>query len=95
GIMVTATAISAEGTPARGWQLFLGIITTLAGIVLIVSPFSSIAALTLVVGIMAIVLGVAEVFQAIKMRIEVGRLTQGTTTKRRRPMFHVRPHPQH
>ncbi|MGF6940640.1 HdeD family acid-resistance protein [Streptomyces auratus] len=95
GIMVTATAISAEGTPARGWQLFLGIITTLAGVVLIVSPFSSIAALTLVVGIMAIVLGVAEVFQAIKMRIEVGRLTQGTTTKRRRPMFHVRPHPQH
>ncbi|MFD5734891.1 HdeD family acid-resistance protein [Streptomyces sioyaensis] len=95
GIMVTATAISAEGTPARGWQLFLGIITTLAGIVLIVSPFSSIAALTLVVGIMAIVLGVAEVFHAIKMRIEVGRLTQGTTTKRRRPMFHVRPHPQH
>ncbi|QTZ90293.1 HdeD family acid-resistance protein [Streptomyces auratus] len=95
GIMVTATAISAEGTPARGWQLFLGILTTLAGIVLIVSPFSSIAALTLVVGIMAIVLGVVEVFHAIKMRIEVGRLTQGTTTKRRRPMFHVRPHPQH
>ncbi|MEX2969937.1 HdeD family acid-resistance protein [Streptomyces sp. C184] len=95
GIMVTATAISAEGTPARGWQLFLGIITTLAGVVLIVAPFSSIAALTLVVGIMAIVLGVTEVFHAIKMRIEVGRLTQGTTTKRRRPMFHVRPHPQH
>ncbi|MFD9207135.1 HdeD family acid-resistance protein [Streptomyces sioyaensis] len=95
GIMVTATAISAEDIPARGWQLFLGIITTLAGVVVIVAPFSSIAALTLVVGIMAIVLGVVEVFHAIKMRIEVGRLTQGTTTKRRRPMFHARPHPQH
>ncbi|MFG2826974.1 HdeD family acid-resistance protein [Streptomyces sp. NPDC048434] len=94
GIMVTATAASAEDIPARGWQLFSGIITTLAGIVLIVSPFGSIAALTLVVGIMAIVVGAVEVFHAIKMRVEVGRLTQGTATKRR-PMFHSRPHPQH
>ncbi|UKY48773.1 HdeD family acid-resistance protein [Streptomyces inhibens] len=94
GIMVTATAASAKDIPARGWQLFSGIITTLAGIVLIVSPFSSIAALTLVVGIMAIVVGAVEVFHAIKMRIEVGRLTQGTATKRR-PVFHSRPHPQH
>lgn len=94
GIMVTATAVSAEGSPARGWQLFLGIITTLAGIVLIVSPFSSIAALTLVVGIMAIVLGTVEVFHAIKMRAEVGRLTPNTAPKRR-PVFRSRPHPQH
>ncbi|WP_328548762.1 HdeD family acid-resistance protein [Streptomyces platensis] len=94
GIMVTASAISAEDIPARGWQIFSGIITTLAGIVLIVSPFSSIAALTLVVGIMAIVVGAVEVFHAIKMRIELGRLTEGTATKRR-PVFHSRPHPQH
>ncbi|MFG2138496.1 HdeD family acid-resistance protein [Streptomyces sp. NPDC048650] len=94
GIMVTATAVSAEDIPARGWQLFSGIVTALAGIVLIVSPFSSIAALTLVVGIMAIVVGAVEVFHAIKMRVEVGRLTHGTATKRR-PMFHSRPHPQH
>ncbi|MEU8786266.1 HdeD family acid-resistance protein [Streptomyces sp. NPDC048637] len=94
GIMVTATAASAEDIPARGWHLFSGIITTLAGIVLIVLPFSSIAALTLVVGIMAIVVGAVEVVHAIKMRVEVGRLTQGTATKRR-PMFHSRPHPQH
>ncbi|MGI5256060.1 HdeD family acid-resistance protein [Streptomyces angustmyceticus] len=97
GIMMTATAASAEGIPARGWQVCLGILTTLAGIVLIVLPFGSIAALTFVVGIMAIVLGVVEVFHALKLRAEVGRhLTSGSAPKRR-TLFHSgpRPHPQH
>ncbi|MFD3419680.1 HdeD family acid-resistance protein [Streptomyces decoyicus] len=94
GIMVTATAASAEDIPARGWQIFSGVIMALAGIVLIVSPFSSIAALALVVGIMAIVVGAVEVFHAIKMRMELGRPTEGTAPKRR-PIFHSRPHPQH
>ncbi|WP_031075696.1 HdeD family acid-resistance protein [Streptomyces sp. NRRL S-118] len=94
GIMVTAAAASAEDTPARGWQLFHGIVSTLAGIVLIVSPFTSIGALTLVVAVMAVVLGVVEVVQAIRMRVEVGRLASGGTAAERRPLFH-RPHPQH
>ncbi|MGV9503778.1 HdeD family acid-resistance protein [Streptomyces sp. NPDC003642] len=94
GIMVTAAAASADDMPARGWQLFHGIISTLAGIVLIVSPFTSIAALTLAVGVMAVILGVIEVFQAIRMRVEVGRLAPGHSATERRPVFH-RPHPQH
>ncbi|MFE3648691.1 HdeD family acid-resistance protein [Streptomyces sp. NPDC057579] len=95
GIMITAAAGSSPGMPTRGWQLFLGIITLLAGIVLIVSPFGSIAALTLVAGIMAIILGAVEVFHAIQLRIQVGRLTQGTAPKQRRSLFHAHPHPQH
>ncbi|MGS2587133.1 HdeD family acid-resistance protein [Streptomyces hebeiensis] len=94
GITVTAAAASAADMPARGWQLFYGIISTVAGIVLIVSPFTSIAALTLVVGIMAVLLGVVEVFQAVRMRVEVGRLAPGGTAAERRPLFH-RSHPQH
>ncbi|KIZ16757.1 HdeD family acid-resistance protein [Streptomyces natalensis] len=95
GIMVTATAASApREMPARGWMLFSGIIGLLAGTVLIVAPFTSIAALTLTVSIMAIVLGVVEVFHAIRMRADVGRLAPGTTAQRR-PLFHSRPHPQH
>ncbi|WP_274910997.1 HdeD family acid-resistance protein [Streptomyces sp. WZ-12] len=100
GIMMSAGAASAPQAPARGWQIFLGIITMLAGIVLIVSPFSSIAVLALVAGIMAIVLGVTEVIHAIRMRVEIGRLTKGTTgtgttPKHRRSLFHPHPHPQH
>ncbi|MFF1320061.1 HdeD family acid-resistance protein [Streptomyces chartreusis] len=94
GTMVTATAATTPATPARGWMLFTGIVGMLAGIVLIVSPFTSIGALTLVVGVMAIVLGVVEVFHAIRMRIEVGHLAPGGTAKRR-PAFRSQPHPQH
>ncbi|WP_438483868.1 HdeD family acid-resistance protein [Streptomyces sp. S186] len=98
GIMMTAAAGSAPAMPARGWQMFLGILTLLAGIVLVVSPFSSIAVLTLVAGIMAIVLGAVEVFHAIRLRVEAGRLTPGTAGKHRkslRSLFHPHPHPQH
>jgi uncharacterized membrane protein HdeD (DUF308 family) len=95
GIMMTAAAASASDMPARGWQLFLGVTTLLAGMVLIVLPFGSIAALTLVTGIMAIVLGVVEVFHAIQLRVEAGRLTRGSAPGQRRSLFHAHPHPQH
>ncbi|WP_043269062.1 HdeD family acid-resistance protein [Streptomyces sp. CT34] len=95
GVMMTAAAGSSPGMPARGWQLFLGIITLFAGIVLIVAPFGSIAVLTLVAGIMAIVLGLVEVFHAIQLRVEAGRLTKGTAPKQRWSLFHMHPHPQH
>jgi uncharacterized membrane protein HdeD (DUF308 family) len=94
GTMVTAAAASARDMPARGWHVAFGIIGALAGIVLIVMPFASIAALTLVVGVMAIVLGLTEVVRAIRMRVEVGHLAPATATQRR-PLFHTRPHPQH
>ncbi|MGW4274011.1 HdeD family acid-resistance protein [Streptomyces seoulensis] len=95
GIMMTAAAGSSPGMPARGWQLFLGILTLLAGIVLIVSPFGSIAALTLVTGVMAIVLGAVEVVHAVQLRIAAGRLTRGAAGKQRGARFHAHPHPQH
>ncbi|MFI1740956.1 HdeD family acid-resistance protein [Streptomyces sioyaensis] len=93
GTMETAAAASAQDMPARGWHVAFGIISALAGIVLIVSPFASIAALLLVVGIMAIVVGLTEVVRALMMRVEVGRLAPAPAN-RRRPLFH-RPHPQH
>ncbi|WP_189300679.1 HdeD family acid-resistance protein [Streptomyces albospinus] len=97
GIMMTSAAGASPGAPARGWQMFLGIITVLAGIVMIVAPFGSIAVLALVTGIMAIVLGAVEVFHAIQLRVEAGRLTPGAppTTKHRRSLFHVHLRPQH
>ncbi|MFI7095554.1 HdeD family acid-resistance protein [Streptomyces lydicus] len=93
GTMETVAAASAQDMPARGWHVAFGIISALAGIVLIVSPFASIAALLLVVGIMAIVVGLTEVARAVMMRVEVGRLAPAPA-KQRRPLFH-RPHPQH
>ncbi|MGV9454406.1 hypothetical protein [Streptomyces sp. NPDC003635] len=62
--------------------------------VLIVSPFTSIVALALAVGVTAVVLGMIEVFQAIRMRVEVGRLAPSATAAQLRSLCH-QPHPQH
>ncbi|WP_329134451.1 HdeD family acid-resistance protein [Streptomyces sp. NBC_01476] len=68
GITLVAVAVSTEDLPARGWQVFFGGITVVAGIVLIVSPFGSLAALTLVSGVWLIVLGVAELVHAFRLK---------------------------
>lgn len=94
GTLETVAAASAPDMPARGWHVAFGIIGTMAGIVMIVMPFASIATLTLVVGVMAIVLGLTEVVRAIRTRVEIGHLAPGTAP-RRRPLFHTRAHPQH
>lgn len=68
GVMLAAVALSTAGLPARGWQLFLGIVTFLAGVVLIISPFGSLAALTVVAGVWLIFLGITETVHAIRLR---------------------------
>ncbi|WEO96555.1 HdeD family acid-resistance protein [Streptomyces sp. FXJ1.172] len=68
GITQTLAAASDPRMPARGWQAFLGVITFIAGIVLIDSPFKSVAVLTLVGGIWLVVVGVAEIVTAFGIR---------------------------
>jgi uncharacterized membrane protein HdeD (DUF308 family) len=68
GVATTVAAISDPGMPGRGWEIFFGIITTIAGVVVMASPFESIAVLTLVVGIWLIVIGAFEVASAFGIR---------------------------
>lgn len=68
GVAEAATAIGEPGTPGRGWQIFLGIITLLAGIVVMAAPITSLATLTLVVGIWLIILGVMEIVASFGIR---------------------------
>ncbi|MER7923907.1 HdeD family acid-resistance protein [Streptomyces sp. NPDC096057] len=68
GITQTLAAIHDRTMPARGWQIFLGIVTFVAGIVLIDSPFRSVAVLTLVCGIWLVAVGVVEIVTAVRMR---------------------------
>ncbi|MBN0043174.1 HdeD family acid-resistance protein [Streptomyces actuosus] len=68
GITQTLAAASDPSMPARGWQVFLGVITFIAGIVLIDSPFDSIAVLTVVGGIWLIAVGVVEIVTAVRIR---------------------------
>ncbi|MEV6840422.1 HdeD family acid-resistance protein [Streptomyces sp. NPDC051133] len=68
GITQTVAALHDSRMPARGWQIFLGIVTFVAGIVLIDSPFRSIAVLTLVGGIWLLVVGVVEIVTSFGIR---------------------------
>ncbi|MFJ9543126.1 HdeD family acid-resistance protein [Streptomyces sp. NPDC101225] len=68
GITQTLAALHDPSMPARGWQIFLGIVTFVAGIVLIDSPFRSVAVLTLVGGIWLVAVGAVEIITAIRMR---------------------------
>jgi uncharacterized membrane protein HdeD (DUF308 family) len=68
GVATAASAISDPTLPGRGWEIFIGLISLVAGIVMMASPFESLATLTFVVGIWLIVLGVFEVISAFGIR---------------------------
>jgi uncharacterized membrane protein HdeD (DUF308 family) len=68
GVATSISAISDPTLPGRGWQIFLGLISLLAGIVMIGSPFESLAILTLIVGIWLIVIGVFEIVSSFGIR---------------------------
>ena len=61
GVATTVSAISDPSLPGRGWSIFLGVISLIAGIVVLASPFQSIITLAIVVGIWFAVIGAFEI----------------------------------
>src|SRR3954449_5405994 len=61
GVATAVSAISDPETPGRGWEIFVGVISLIAGLVVMGSPFESLATLTIVVGVWLIVIGVFEI----------------------------------
>ena len=68
GVATTVAAISDPTLPGRGWQIFVGVRSRRAGVVVIASPFESILALSIVAGISLIAIGVFEVVSAFGIR---------------------------
>jgi uncharacterized membrane protein HdeD (DUF308 family) len=68
GVATTIAGISDTGLPGRGWEIFMGVITLLAGIVVLASPFASLWVLALVVGIWLIVIGIVEIVSSFGIR---------------------------
>ena len=68
GVATTISAISDPTLPGRGWSIFVGVISLLAGIVVLASPFASIVTLALVVGVWFIVIGVFEIVSSFGIR---------------------------
>jgi uncharacterized membrane protein HdeD (DUF308 family) len=68
GVATTVSAISDPTLPGRGWSIFIGLISLLAGLVVMGSPFQSIFTLALVVGIWLVVIGVFEIVSSFGIR---------------------------
>ncbi|BBX70400.1 membrane protein [Mycolicibacterium psychrotolerans] len=68
GVATAVSAISDPTLPGRGWEIFIGVISLIAGVVMLASPFESLATLSMVVGIWLIVIGVFETVSAFGIR---------------------------
>ena len=68
GVATTISAISDPNLPGRGWSIFVGVISLLAGIVVLASPFESIVTLAIVVGVWFVVIGVFEIVSSFGIR---------------------------
>jgi uncharacterized membrane protein HdeD (DUF308 family) len=76
GVAATATAIGHKDLPARGWTIFFGVITAIAGVVVLAWPLGSLVVLTLVAGIWLVVIGMTEIVGAFVMRNDLKKAQQ-------------------
>jgi uncharacterized membrane protein HdeD (DUF308 family) len=68
GVSETAVAMSERDLPGRGWYVVLGVMSVIAGGIVLVWPFDSILVLTIVSGVSLVVLGVIQIVQAVQIR---------------------------
>ena len=68
GVSENAVALSERDLPGRGWYVVLGIMSMIAGGIVLVWPFDSIVVLTLVSGVSLVILGVIQIVQAFQIR---------------------------
>jgi len=68
GISENAVAINERDLPGRGWYVVSGVMSMIAGGIVLVWPFDSIVVLTIVAGVSLVVLGLIRVVQAFQIR---------------------------
>jgi uncharacterized membrane protein HdeD (DUF308 family) len=68
GVATSISAISDPHLPGRGWSIFVGVMSLLAGMIMLGSPLGTIVLLTEVVGVWLIVIGVFEVISSFGIR---------------------------
>ena len=60
GTATTVAAISERGLPGRGWLIFYGVISLIAGFVVMAWPFDSIVVLAITIGVWLVIMGVFD-----------------------------------
>jgi uncharacterized membrane protein HdeD (DUF308 family) len=68
GVATAVSALSDPGLPGRAWSIFVGLLSLVAGIVVLAAPLQSIVTLALVVGVCFVVIGVFEIVSSFSIR---------------------------
>ncbi|BBX73677.1 hypothetical protein BST45_02095 [Mycobacterium shinjukuense] len=68
GVATTVSAISDPALPGRGWSIFVGLISLVAGMIVMAAPFESIITLAIVVGAWFVVIGAFEIVSSFGIR---------------------------
>jgi uncharacterized membrane protein HdeD (DUF308 family) len=68
GISGVAIGIGETDLPGRGWYVVTGIVSVIAGLVVMSWPFDSIAVLILAAGIWLVIIGFSQIVQAFQTR---------------------------
>jgi uncharacterized membrane protein HdeD (DUF308 family) len=77
GVAETSLAIGFRELPGRGWHIFMGIVSMIAGMIVLAWPFDSIVVLAVVAGVWLIVLGVMQIGWSLQARKAVRDTEQG------------------
>lgn len=74
GVATAVAGISDPALPGRGWQIVMGAVSLLAGLVTLASPLTSLWVLAVVVASWLIVIGIVEIITALKVRTASGKI---------------------
>jgi uncharacterized membrane protein HdeD (DUF308 family) len=67
GVAATVLAIEVPALPERGWYVFVGVLTVIAGVVTLAWPISSVVVLAITAGAWLVVIGITEVVWAVSV----------------------------
>lgn len=68
GVATTVSALSDPTLPGRGWSIFVGVMSLIAGVIVMGSPLESIVTLAYVVGAWFVVIGIFEIMSSFGIR---------------------------
>ena len=77
GVAETSVAISYKELPGRGWHIFMGVLSVIAGLIVLAWPFDSILVLAIVTGAWLVVIGITQIVWAFMARKEVSSMERG------------------
>ena len=80
GVSENAVALSERDLPGRGWYVVFGIMSMIAGVIVLVWPFDSIVVLTIVSGVALVVLGLIRIVQAFQIRSDTNAASEALDT---------------